>query len=99
MGEFTITNFGDRAIKLEVTRFIPGKVDSVSPKGAATQVGMTDSDNEDYFDGSSRPYWWSWYYWPWYWDQLNGLSRIAWSVELDPGKSTSLKYTYRYFWE
>lgn len=98
-GEFTVTNFGVRAIKLEVIRFIPGKVGTVTPQGTVTQVGLGDNDNEDYYNGGSRPYWWNWYYWPWYWDQFNGLSRIAWSVELEPGKSTTLKYTYRYFWE
>ena len=44
------------------------------------------------------PYWWGWYSWPHWWSHFNGVAKVAWTLDLEPGKSVDLKYTWSYYW-
>ena len=47
--------------------------------------------------GSALPHWWRWYSWPGWWRHFNGIGRIEWTVELEPGKDAELTYVWHYF--
>ena len=47
---------------------------------------------------SEHPYWWGWYGWPHWWSHFNGVAKVTWTLDLEPGKSVELKYTWNYYW-
>ncbi len=91
-GVITLTNYRDQPIKIEVERQVLGEV-SEAGEG---QVQRLHGDDD--WDPAAYPYWWGWYSWPYWWSQLNGMSRIAWKIELDPGSATDLTYQWHYYW-
>ena len=44
------------------------------------------------------PSWWGWYSWPQWWTHFNGVGKVTWKLDLEPGKSVDLKYTWNYYW-
>jgi len=95
-GKIELTNFGDKAVKIDVRRFIIGQVGEADHGGKAVMIDMFDDD--PYFTTTSRAVWWSWYSWPYWWSHFNGIGRVSWTVKLEPGKGVDLNYAWHYFW-
>lgn len=89
-----ITNYKDRAIRLEVTRHALGLADDVSEGGSFSQVDFfTDLD---WVDPAFQ--WTRWYGWPWWWSRLNGAAKFEWTLDLEPGEKVELKANWHYLW-
>ncbi len=93
-GTAEITNYKDRPVKLEVTKYVLGIGDGASHDGTVEQVDFyTD------LDWSSPDFqWYRWYGWPWWWSRLNGAASITWELNLDPGEHVDLTWQWHYFW-
>ncbi|KAA0215185.1 MAG: hypothetical protein DYG94_09650 [Leptolyngbya sp. PLA3] len=93
-GTAEVTNYKDRRVKLEVTKYVLGIGDGASHDGDVEQVDFyTD------LDWSSPDFqWYRWYGWPWWWSRLNGAARITWELDLDPGEHVDLTWQWHYFW-
>lgn len=96
-GRVTITNLRGVPVELEVTRHVLGEADRVGQEGKAERVNALEDGG--FVQAHSLPYWWSWYSWPWYWHHINPVTRVAWTVKLEPGKSVELDYSWHYFWQ
>lgn len=93
-GTADITNYKDRPVKLEITKYILGIGDGASHEGKVEQVDFyTDLDWSD-----PNYQWYRWHGWPWWWSRLNGAARIKWELELDPGEHVDLTWQWHYFW-
>lgn len=93
-GTAEITNYKNRPVKLEVTKYVLGIGDGASHDGKAEQVDFyTDLDWSD-----PNFQWYRWYGWPWWWSRLNGAARFTWELELDPGEHVDLTWQWHYFW-
>ncbi|HSV74577.1 MAG TPA: hypothetical protein VLH79_12530 [Chthonomonadales bacterium] len=95
-GKATITNFGEKAAEIEVTRHVLGHVDSAGMDGVAQMVNPMEEAGAR--PGAAYPHWWSWYSWPGWWHNVNGLGRFRWKVTVEPGKTVDLPYAWHYFW-
>jgi len=96
-GSVALTNFKNAPVTIEVTRHVLGNLDSASHDGALVMVNMFE--DEDAWAASGWPTWWRWYSWPYWWVHFNGLGRVKWTVNLDPGESIDLDYYWHYFWD
>ena len=92
-GKVTVTNFKDKAAKLQVRRLALGMVTAASAEGKITQVNAIESD-ELLGDGVMQPVWRSW---PWWWFRANSVSRVSWEVTVPAGKAITLEYDWYYF--
>lgn len=93
-GTAEITNYKNRPVKLEVTKYVLGIGDGASHDGNVEQVDFyTDLDWSD-----PNFQWYRWYGWPWWWSRLNGAARITWELQLDPGEHIDLTWQWHYFW-
>jgi hypothetical protein len=92
-GTITLTNYADKAVTVEVTRYIVGHVDRAENGGSATNLDPYSEDAMGVHDPLLR-----WYPWPGWWRQANGLGRFQWTVAIPAGKSADLAYTWHYFW-
>lgn len=91
-----VTNYKDRAVYLEVSSTVPGNVGSADNGGKVEKLNVMGDSR---FPGiGSAPFWWNSYGWPNWWNQLNGVGRVTWKLNLEPGKSVNLGYTWNYFW-
>jgi len=99
-GVLKLTNRGDKAAELEVTRYVLGNVLSADHDGKTEMVNAME--NPAYLPSGSAAepswYWWHWYNWPHWWYHFNGIGKISWKVQLDPGESIDLNYTWNYYW-
>ncbi len=94
-GTLKLINHKDRAVDVEVTRYIIGNADTADNDGKVEMVNVLE-DNAAW--STDRPAWWGWYSWPNWWGRFNGMGRITWKFKLEPGKDIELKYTWNYFW-
>ncbi len=94
-GRITITNRKREAVTIRVTRDVLGAVASASEQGKTRRLGGFH-DAEALTPTGYR--WWDWYGQPTWLSHANPLSRIEWSVALDPGESTTLEYEWSYYW-
>lgn len=95
-GTIDLINYADRAIDMEVVRYLPGTVEKADDS-RIEMVNMLDSDAEE---GATRlPAWWAYYSWPYWWSHFNGLSRVSWNVKLAPRKAAHLEYSWHYYIE
>ncbi len=78
-----------------MTRRVLGNVDVANASGLVTR--HSTFDDEDGYSGE-LPAWWSWYAWPAWWNRFNAVSKVKWTMQLEPGKSADLTYTWHYFW-
>ena len=88
-GNLRLTSYRGEPMTVEVTRYVPGAVDSPGAGGKADQMNAT-----------AGPVWSpieDWYRWPYWWQNLNGVGRIVWTATLEPGKAVELPYTWHYF--
>ena len=95
-GKITITNYRDKVVDLEVTRYVLGNVDECDKDGKTEMTNILE--DPAFMSGSDWPRWWQWHGWPHWWYRFNGMGRVEWKVRLEPGKSIDLNYTWHYFW-
>jgi hypothetical protein len=95
-GSIKLTNYRKETAEIEVTRFVLGNVTSAANNGDIKKINVMENDK--FTPMSAYPLWWNWSSWPSWWSQLNGIGRINWKVNLEPGKSVDLTYNWHYFW-
>ena len=95
-GKITLTNYKTQPVELEITRHVLGNVLTADHGGVVVKINAFEDGR--YMAAGSYPSWWGWYIWPSWWHQLNGVGRITWKINLDPGKSVDLGYAWHYFW-
>lgn len=95
-GTITLTSYAEEPMEVEVIRHVLGNIDSADSEGQMEQVNVHEEGW--YLEGGGRPYWWGWHSWPAWWYHFNGIGRVRWTVDLQPGKSVTLGYTYHYYW-
>ena len=96
-GRLGLANYRREPIRLEVSRYLLGVIDSVSGDGHSTNGNVFDSGLMLEAIGSAT--WWMRFSWPWWWASLNGLGRASWEVTLEPGRTVDLEYAWHYFWD
>ncbi|MBX3374857.1 MAG: hypothetical protein KF817_13585 [Phycisphaeraceae bacterium] len=94
-GTTVLTNYKDRAVTVEVRRFVLGMATGAVPDGAIEGIDLFTGLDWDHPSFS----WWRWYGWPWWWSRLNGASRVDWTVRLAPGERVSLECAWHYYWQ
>ena len=92
----TLTNHRTEPVTVEIARHVLGNADKADHDGAVEKINVFE--NGDSGGSGEYPFWWNWYGWPAWWSYFNGVSRINWTVNLDPGKSLELGYAWHYFW-
>lgn len=95
-GSIKLTNYRKEISEVEVTRYVLGNVTTASQNGVVKKINVMENDKD--ISTGANPLWWGWYSWPSWWSQLNGIGRITWKVNLEPGKSVDLTYNWNYFW-
>ncbi len=96
-GILNLTNYSDKEVELEVTRYVLGQAEKADHGGEIVRVNALEDD--EYSPVNDNPTWWSWYNWPYWWGHFNGVGRVKWTLKLAPGKNVDLGYKWRYFWE
>jgi hypothetical protein len=94
-GEIRLTNHRTDTIELEVRRSVLGNIDEATDGGKIEQLGWHEGG---WFNADGAPFWWGWYSWPYWWYHFNSLGRVTWDLEIKPGESRKLEYTWHYFW-
>jgi len=97
-GTVTLTNYRKKAIDLEIVRHVLGNITEVGQDGKVEMVNVLEDSNVDPAGGGAPPFWWNWWGWPNWWSHFNGVGRVTWKQNLDPGKSLELKYAWHYYW-
>lgn len=95
-GTIGLTNHRPQAVSLEITRHVLGAVESADHDAMVEKINVFEDTRPR--PGSGYPYWWFGYNWPWWWHRFNGIGRITWKLELPPGQSIDLAYTWYYYW-
>jgi len=95
-GTISLTNFRNQPIALEVTRHALGNIDTADNNGTISRVNILEDGG--YIPDGGYPSWWNSYNWPSWWHHFNGIGRINWKFNLEPGKKIELKYNWHYFW-
>jgi hypothetical protein len=95
-GTISLTNFRNQSVALEITRHALGNIDTADNNGTISKVNVLEDG--DYMPTGGYPSWWRSSNWPSWWNHLNGIGRINWKFNLEPGKKIELKYTWHYFW-
>jgi len=93
-GTITLTNYAEKPVLVEVTRYVLGHVGKAGGDGKAANLDPYGDDAPTVSEPWSR-----WYPWPGWWRQVNGLGRFTWTLTIAPGKSAELGYTWHYFWQ
>jgi hypothetical protein len=91
-GSIALTNLRSEPVVLEVTRRVFGNVDTASEGSTITKLNRLEEGAE------GLPPWWSWYSWPHWWNRFNGTGSITWKTTLEPGKRSTMEYTWNYLW-
>jgi len=95
-GTITLTNYKDKPVDIEVTRYVLGNADKVANDGVAEMVNVFE--DSAFAGGDWRPTWWGYYSWPGWWSHFNGIGRFTWKLTLPSGKTAELGYTWDYYW-
>ncbi len=93
-GDLTLTSYRKEPIEVEVTRHVLGNVLAADGGGRSEMVNVF----EDTTFADARPRWWGLVSWPWWWTHFNAVSRVRWTVSLEPKKPVRLGYTWNYYW-
>jgi hypothetical protein len=94
-GTITLTSYSPKPVRLYVTRSVLGNLDAAGQEGQVKQLGH---GYDGYVFEGGVPFWWNWCNWPWWWYHFNSIGQADWTVQLEPGQSTDLTYTWHYFW-
>jgi hypothetical protein len=96
-GALTLTSYRKEPVEVEITRHVLGNALSADSAGRTELVNALE-DGAFLRTGDPRPYWWDVFSWPWWWAHFNGVSRVTWTVHLEPRKPLALGYTWEYYW-
>jgi hypothetical protein len=97
-GKISLTNYAKQAVDLEVTRHLMGNLDTVDHDGKKESVNLLEDAAAGPAAGPAYPMWYGWYAWPSWWNRFNGVGKATWTLNIEPGKTTDLSYTWHYFW-
>ncbi|CAN5452585.1 hypothetical protein BH11CYA1_BH11CYA1_31790 [soil metagenome] len=92
-GTVTLTNYGSKAVTVEITRKVLGRLDSASKGGTMTMTNTIDE-----MKSSDLPPWWGYFSWPGWWSYMNGIGKFTFTETIQPGKSAHVDYSWHYFW-
>ena len=95
-GTIRLTNNRAAPARIEVTRNVLGNTTDADHEGKVEMQNVFEDDSAGPMTG--YPSWWGWYSWPQWWTHFNGVGKVTWKLELEPGKSCDLKYTWNYYW-
>ena len=95
-GTIKLTNNRAAAARIEVTRNVLGNATEADHDGKVEMQNVFEDDSLGPVSG--YPYWWGWYSWPHWWTHFNGIAKVTWKLDLEPGESVDLKYTWNYYW-
>jgi hypothetical protein len=95
-GTLRMTNYRDKSTRLEIKRFLLGKIERVEDGGTILHGNVFD--DQLMLDAIGSATWWTQFSWPWWWATVNGLGRAGWTVTLEPGQTVELDYAWSYFW-
>jgi hypothetical protein len=95
-GTVHVTNHRTAPARIEVTRNVLGNVAEADHDGTVAMQNVFEDDS--LAPAGAYPYWWAWYSWPYWWTHFNGVAKVTWTFDLDPGESIQLKYTWSYYW-
>ena len=95
-GEIKLTNHRAAPVRIEVTRNVLGNATEADHDGKVEMQNVFEDDSVG--PVSAHPYWWGWYSWPQWWAHFNGVAKVTWKLDLEPGESVDLKYTWNYYW-
>jgi hypothetical protein len=96
-GKITLVNYRKEPVTIEVSRSVLGTVGEAE-NGKTEMVNVFENAAYATPTGTGFPAWWSWYPWPAWWHRVNGVGRITWTVNAEPGKPVELNYKWKYFW-
>ena len=85
-----------RPARIEVTRNVLGNATEADHDGKVEMLNIFEDDSLG--PVTTYPSWWGWYSWPHWWTHFNGVAKVAWKLDLEPGESVDLKYTWNYYW-
>jgi len=94
-GKLRLTNFRKGAVHLEVTRSLLGSAATADHDGAIKALNAMEDGS---WSTQTPPIWWRWYSWPHWWYHFNSVSRVRWELDIEPGASVDLGYTWTYYW-
>ena len=95
-GAVKLTNNRTAPTRIEVTRSVLGSATEADHDGKVEMQNVLEDDSLGPVSG--YPVWWGWYPWPKWWTHFNGVGKITWKLDLQPGKSVDLKYAWNYYW-
>ncbi len=95
-GTIKLTNNRAVPAKIEVTRNVLGNATEADHDGKVEMQNVFEDDSVGPVTG--HPSWWGWYVWPQWWAHFNGVGKVTWKLDLEPGQGVDLKYTWNYFW-
>jgi hypothetical protein len=95
-GIIRLTNHRTAPATIEVTRNVLGNATEADQGGKVEMQNAFEDDSAGPVTG--YPTWWGWYSWPQWWTHFNGIGKITWKLDLKPGQSVDLKYTWNYYW-
>jgi hypothetical protein len=101
VGSLKLTNRRDKKVQVEVTRYVLGNATQAGQDGKVEMVNVFEDPSflpARSAGGLSWDWWWQWHNWPNWWYHFNGVGKISWKVDLAPGDSTELNYTWNYYW-
>jgi hypothetical protein len=94
-GTVHLANRRDKAVEVEVSRYVLGAMDAADHDGKVEQMGWSEGG---WLTQTDLPEWWYWYGWEEWWYHYNGVGRATWKVALEPGQAVDLGYKWHYFW-
>ena len=95
-GTVKLTNHRAAPARIEVTRSVLGNATEADHNGSVEMQNVFEDDSLR--PSTGYPYWWNWYAWPQWWTHFNGIAKVTWNVDLEPGKSIDLQYKWNYYW-
>ena len=95
-GTIKLNNKRGTPARIEVTRNVLGNPTEADHDGKIEMQNVLEDDSAG--PVVAYPSWWGWYSWPNWWAHFNGLAKVTWKLDLDPGASVDLKYSWNYYW-
>ena len=95
-GTISLTNNRPTSARIEVTRHVLGNATKADHDGHVEMQNVFEDDALGPLH--AYPDWWGWYAWPGWWNHFNGIAKVTWKLDLPPGKSAELNYSWNYYW-
>jgi hypothetical protein len=95
-GKIELCSYRTEPLDIEVTRYVLGVADAAARGGKIEKMNVFE--DRDFLPGGDYPSWWRYGDWGEWWSHFNGVSRVRWTLRLEPQKEVDLDYTWHYFW-